>query len=146
MANRGPKALVSALTPDTVMLLTDGSLFVHHAYGKAFYRLAPDNQGRYESGTWSGPVNMANTRQFFASGVLMDGRVFAIGGEYSDAGNATPLGEIFDPVTNTWTALNKPAPFNFINSDAVDLRDMPPSTLARKWPHVGRHRTPARQA
>ena len=109
----------SALTPDTVMLLTDGSLFVHDAYGKAFYRLAPDGQGRYESGTWSGPFNMANTRQFFASGVLMDGRVFAIGGEYSDAGNATPLGEIFDPVANTWSALNKPAAFNFINSDAV---------------------------
>ena len=49
----------------------------------------------------------------------MDGRVFAIGGEYSDAGGATPLGEIFDPVTNTWSALNKPASFSFINSDAV---------------------------
>lgn len=108
-----------ALTPDTIILLTDGSLLVHHAYGKAFYRLAPDDQGRYESGTWTGPFNMANTRQFFASGVLADGRVFAIGGEYSDAGKATPLGEIFDATTNTWSPLNKPATVNFINSDAV---------------------------
>src|SRR5205823_157370 len=30
----------------------------------------------------------------------------------------TPLGEIFDPVTNTWSALNKPASFNWINGDA----------------------------
>ena len=108
-----------ALNPDTMILLTDGSLFVHHAYGSQFYILAPDDQGRYESGTWTGPYAMANTRQFFASGVLMDGRVFAIGGEYSDAGNATPLGEIFDPVTKLWSALNKPSSMNFINSDAV---------------------------
>ncbi len=109
----------SGLTPDTMILLTDGSLLVHHAYGKSWYRLTPDDQGRYESGSWSAAINMSNTRQFFASGVLMDGRVFAIGGEYSDAGNATPNGEILDPITNTWSTLSKPSAFNFINSDAV---------------------------
>jgi hypothetical protein len=110
----------SALTPDTMMLLTDGSIFVHHAYGKAFYRLKPDDNGKYESGAWTGPFNMANTRQFFASGVLKDGRVFAVGGEYSDAGNGTPLGEVFDPTTDTWSPMNKPTPsFDFIYSDAV---------------------------
>ena len=109
----------SALNPDTMILLTDGSLFVHHAYGNQFYILAPDSQGRYESGSWTGPYRMANTRQFFASGVLKDARVFAIGGQYSDPGNATPLGEIFDPVTKLWSALNKPSSMNFINSDAV---------------------------
>jgi len=102
-----------------MILLTDGSLLVHHAYGKSWYRLTPDDQGRYESGSWSAAINMSNTRQFFASGVLMDGRVFAIGGEYSDAGNATPNGEILDPITNTWSTLSKPSAFNFINSDAV---------------------------
>jgi hypothetical protein len=60
---------------------------------------------------------MANTRQFYASGVLADGRMFVLGGEYSDAGNSTPLGEIFDPQTNTWSAMNKPASFNWINGD-----------------------------
>jgi len=58
-----------------MILLTDGSLLVHHAYGKSWYRLTPDDQGRYESGSWSAAINMSNTRQFFASGVLMDGRV-----------------------------------------------------------------------
>jgi hypothetical protein len=29
---------------------------------------------------------MAHTREYFASGILKDGRVFAIGGEDSDAG------------------------------------------------------------
>src|SRR4051794_25409589 len=120
----------SGFTPDTMMLLTDGSVFVHDAYKKGFYRLAPDDNGKYESGTWTGPYNMANTRQFFASGILMDGRVFAVGAEYSDAGGggSTPLGEIFtldpdhadDPTVSKWQPMNKPTPsFDFIFSDAV---------------------------
>jgi hypothetical protein len=104
-------------TLDTMVLLTDGTVLVHVAYDKDWYRLAPDGQGRYETGTWSGPFPMANTRQFFASGVLKDGRFFVLGGEYSDAGNDTPLGEIFDPLANTWSPLSKPASFNWINGD-----------------------------
>ena len=109
-----------------MFLLTDGSVLVHHAYGKAWYRLTPDTQGNYETGTWSAAINMVNTRQFFASGILRDGRVFAIGGEYSDAGDTgagTALGEIFDPVADNgrgaWSALDKPAAFNWINKDAT---------------------------
>jgi hypothetical protein len=118
--------LPAGLSPDTMFLLTDGSVLVHHAYGKAWYRLTPDTQGNYETGTWSAAINMVNTRQFFASGILRDGRVFAIGGEYSDAddtGTGTALGEIFDPVADNgrgaWSALDKPAAFNWINKDAT---------------------------
>jgi hypothetical protein len=87
--------LPSGLSPDTMFLLTDGTVLVHNANAKDWYRLTPDAQGNYETGTWSKAINMANTRQFFASGILRDGRVFAIGGEYSDAadvggGTATP--------------------------------------------------------
>ena len=35
---------------------------------------------------------MLNTRQFFSSAVLMDGREYAVGGEVSNAGGDTPLG------------------------------------------------------
>jgi Galactose oxidase, central domain len=72
-------------------------------------------------GSWSSQYiesDMANTREYFASGVLKDGRVFAIGGEDSDAGSDTPLREIFDPQTNTWTAIAKPFPsFDFVRGD-----------------------------
>lgn len=105
--------------PDTMILLTDGSVLVHNKGGKDWRRLTPDSQGKYESGTWSAALNMTNTRQYFASGVQMDGRVFAIGGEYSDAGGDTPLAEIFDPLTNTWSSMNKPVAFNWINGDAA---------------------------
>lgn len=106
-------------SPDTMLLLTDGSVLVHHAGGREWFRLTPDVHGKYEAGTWSAALPMANTRQFFASGVLRDGRVYAIGGEDSDAGDDTPLGEIFDPLTNTWSRLNKPASFDWIQGDAV---------------------------
>ncbi len=108
-----------SFSPDTMLLLTDASLIVHDAYSKNWYRLSPNDQGNYQNGTWMGPFPMINTRQFFASGILRDGRMFVIGGEYSDAGNATPLGELFDPRTNTWSAMSKPTSFNWINSDTT---------------------------
>jgi hypothetical protein len=100
-----------------MILLTDGSVLVHNAYGAEWRRLTPDPQGNYSTGTWSSIIAMLNSRQFFASGVLRDGKVFAIGGEYSNAGSDTPLGEIFDPLTNTWSKLAKPAAFDFIHGD-----------------------------
>ena len=72
---------------------------------------------------------MAGQRKYFASGVLKDGRVFVVGGEYSDilgdtdtsADNDT-RGEIFDPVAGTWSAMNKPSPgFDFIVGDCVSI-------------------------
>jgi hypothetical protein len=100
-----------------MILLTDGDVLVHSAYGAEWRRLKPDTQGDYTTGAWSAPFNMVNTHQFFASGVLKDGKVFAIGGEYSNAGNDTPLGEMFDPLTNTWSHLSKPAGFDWIHGD-----------------------------
>jgi hypothetical protein len=107
----------AGLTPDTMLLLSDGSVLIHNTGGAEWWRLGPDGAGQYDSGAWTGPFKMANTRQFFASGVVRDGRVFAIGGEYSDAGNDTPLAEIFDPLTDTWSAMNKPSAFDAINGD-----------------------------
>ena len=118
----------AGLTPDTMLLLTDGTVLVHNTFqqptsgpvtaGWEWYRLTPDNNGNYDTGTWSGPFKMATARQFFASGLLKDGRLFVVGGEYSSAGGDTPLGEIFDPLTNTWSAMNKPSPsFDAINGD-----------------------------
>ncbi len=110
---------VPSFTPDTMLLMTDASVLIHDTGGKDWYRLRPDGNGRYDTAgaTWSGPFPMTNTRQFYASGVLKDGRVFALGGEYSDAGNDTPLGEIFDPQTNAWSPMNKPSSFNWIHGD-----------------------------
>ncbi len=110
---------VPSFTPDTMLLMTDGTVLVHDAGGKNWYRVKPDTNGKFDTAgvAWSGPFSMANSRQFYASGVLADGRVFVLGGEYSSAGGDTPLGEIFDPQTNTWSAMSKPNSFNWISGD-----------------------------
>ena len=103
---------------ESMILLTDGSVLVHDAYNADFRRLSPDAHGNYTTGSWSAAVSMSNSRQYFASGVLRDARVFAIGGEDSNAGSDTPLGEIFDPQSNTWSKLTtKPAGFDWIKGD-----------------------------
>jgi hypothetical protein len=111
---------------DTMLLLTDGTVLVHDAGGAEggadWLRLAPDGQGIYLNGTWSKPLTMANSRVAFASGVLTDGRVFVVGGEYSSAGHDTPLGEIFTPATGStgaWAPMTSKIPlFNYIQGDA----------------------------
>ena len=123
----------SGMDADTMILLTDGSVLVHDSDqnvdsnnkitsgGINWYRLRPNHDGTYKSSNWSGPYPMANAREFFASGVLTDGRVFVLGGEYSDnfGQDQCALGEIFDPNTNTWSKMNKPSPgFDFITGDA----------------------------
>ena len=117
---------VSPFRPDLMILLTDGSLLLHNGFvssvGEASHwaRLTPDAHGRYETGTWSGPFDMGIARQWFASGVTRSGHVFVIGGEHSNdpiSPNDTPTGEIFDPTTNTWSPLVKPAAFDFIRGD-----------------------------
>jgi Galactose oxidase, central domain len=117
--------------PDTMILLTDGSVLIHNAESpqsasypprNEWYRYTPDAQGKYETGSWSAVIHMINARQFFSSGVLRDGRVYVIGGEISDDPAATsdsPLGEIFDPLTNKWSPMNKPAAFNWVAGDAA---------------------------
>jgi len=112
-----PTVASGTFSSDTMLLLTDGSVLLHNAYGKEWLRLTPDSQGRYETGVWSAELDMINTREYFASGVLRDGRVFAIGGEDSNAGSDTPLGEIFDPLTNQWSAIAKPSSFDFVRGD-----------------------------
>ena len=121
-----PNTSTGPFAADLMILLTDGSLLVHNGYvtnlgaAKQWLRLTPDNNGKYETGSWSSEIDMQNARQWFASGVLKDGRVFAIGGEYSDdplSPNDSPLGETFDPKTNQWTPLSKPSTFDFIRGD-----------------------------
>jgi hypothetical protein len=58
---------IPSFSPDTMLLMTDGSILIHDAYGADWYRLAPDSNGRYDTAgvSWSGPFAMANTRQFF---------------------------------------------------------------------------------
>jgi hypothetical protein len=105
------------------LLLTDGSVMVQdNSNGTAtnhWWKLTPDITGSYVNGTWS---QLADSRSdwgplFYASAVLEDGRVFAMGGEYNELGaleGFTNKGAIYDPVTNTWANLAAPAGWSSI--------------------------------
>lgn len=101
----------------TMLLLTDGSVMCQQSGGVNWSKLTPDSQGNYVNGTWTPLAPMINTRLYYASAVLADGRIIVCGGEYSNAGvangsnqqNETNRCEIYDPVTDTWTTINPPA-------------------------------------
>ncbi|MER7997841.1 kelch repeat-containing protein [Streptomyces sp. NPDC095613] len=92
----------------TMLLLTDGTVMCQAENSVHWWRLTPDSTGSYTNGTWSTLADMHNSRLYYASAVLRDGRVVVAGGEYSDAGGDTDRAEIYDPVANTWTPVGNP--------------------------------------
>ena len=92
------------------VLLSDGSVMVHDGNpSSAWYQLQPDSSGGYVDGTWSQLASMDLPRLYFSTTVLPDGRVLVLGGEFTNSNNeGGNTGEIYDPVTNTWTDI---APF-----------------------------------
>lgn len=107
------------------LLLTDGSVMMQsNADAGVFYRLRPDLNGNYASGTWtrtaSPPLGYAPYAG--AHAVLADGRVLFVGGEYNQNQYAIPfaptaltnMSAVYDPVANTWTMIAPPAGVDYI--------------------------------
>lgn len=93
-----------------MFLLTDGTVMVKNQSGggAGWMRLKPSATGSYAAGSWSNLAPMSTPRQWFASHVLRDGRVWVLGGEYAGVGLPavwSNTGEIYDPVANTWTPI-----------------------------------------
>jgi hypothetical protein len=113
-----------------LFLLTDGTVLMNEnnaGYGtRRWWKLTPDNTGSYINGTWSRMADSINSRKYFSSAVLADGRLIVCGGEYSDgSGNTTQdesnLCEIYDPVANTWTSIQPPAGWAQIGDGACSV-------------------------
>jgi hypothetical protein len=111
------------------LLLTDGTVLVHDACGRDWWKLTPDNTGSYVNGTWKQVASLQSgyAPVYFASAVLPDGRVMIQGGEYNvDCVNPvwTNQGAIYDPQKNTWTKVNPPSGWSIIgDSQSVVLPD-----------------------
>jgi Secretion system C-terminal sorting domain/Galactose oxidase, central domain len=107
-AQTGTWAIVATYAPHTnegvMLLLTDGTIICHNntggTYGTGWDRLTPDSTGSYVNGTWTSIASMNDDRLYFSSQVLPSGKVYVAGGEYGDGENK---GEVYDPVSNTWT-------------------------------------------
>jgi hypothetical protein len=92
----------------TMILLTDGRVMAQEEATAHWHALTPDSTGSYVNGTWSSLKDMSFWRRYYASGVLKDGRVVVIGGEQSGDVGFTTKGEIYDPASDTWTAMASP--------------------------------------
>ncbi len=96
------------------LLLTDGSVLVINSGCGAtgnWYRLVPDNTGSYINGTWVGAGNLPTGYNplYFASGVLPNGNVLIMGGEYNACNSVwTTKGAMYNARSNKWTTV--PAP------------------------------------
>ena len=108
-------------TAGTMLLLTDGTVMVHHENPNSgfseWYKLTPDVNGNYVNGTWSQLASLAANYGplYFASVVLADGRVIVEGGEQNFSAYVwTNMGAIYDPVANTWTPMNPPSGWSSI--------------------------------
>lgn len=94
----GPVSLMLLLSDGTVMAADSGT-------SSAWYRLTPDLHGSYVNGTWTRLAAMHDTRLYYSSCVLKDGRVLVAGGEY---GTGVAKSEIYNPLSNTWTQIVVP--------------------------------------
>lgn len=104
IANASPASIA------TMLLLTDGTVLAQGVSTNKWYRYRPDANGDYANGTWTTVADSVHAPLYYASGVLRDGRVIVVGGEY-DSGAMIWLvnAELYDPVANTWTTLPTPA-------------------------------------
>jgi hypothetical protein len=94
----------------TTFLLTDGSVLAQGVSTNRWYRLTPDAAGSYANGTWATMANSVHAPLYYASGILRDGRLIVVGGEYDAGAMIWLLGaEMYNPVANTWTTLPVPA-------------------------------------
>jgi hypothetical protein len=107
-----------------MLLLSDGTVLVKSTfggtdgYGNTYCKLTPNSSGSYVNGTWTSIAPMINTRLYYSSQLLKDGRVYVAGGEYGSGGSS---GEVYNPLTNTWTAAPAPgATLSDANSEILD--------------------------
>lgn len=86
--------------------LSDGTALVKTSsggvdgVGNTWNLLTPDYDGTCVQATWTTISPMADTRLYFSSRLMQDGRLYVAGGEYGTGGGTY---EIYDPVNDIWT-------------------------------------------
>jgi hypothetical protein len=121
-------------TPGTMLLESNGTVLVHNEPDNnttggtnQWWELTPDSSGSYINGTWTQIASMPAdyTPLYFASAILPDGRMIVEGGEYIGENAVwSDQGEIYNPVTNTWTSVAPPPGWtNMGDAESVVLDD-----------------------
>jgi Galactose oxidase, central domain len=111
-------------------LLTDGSVLTQGGNLQDWYRFFPDKSGSYVNGTYYIAASLpANYIPYATSGgVLPDGRVLLIGGEYLLNLTINQLSfaftnkmAVYDPKANTWTKVAPPKGWDTIGDSPWSL-------------------------
>ncbi|HEV2178090.1 MAG TPA: choice-of-anchor D domain-containing protein [Terriglobia bacterium] len=112
---------------DTALLLTDGTVMMHEYNSGNWWLLTPSITGSYLAGTWTQLASMQSGYEpvFFASAVMIDGKVLVEGGEYNNGSlDETNQGAIYDPTANVWTPVSPPTGWSTIgDSPGIVLPD-----------------------
>lgn len=106
------------------LLLTDGTVIVSQVSTNRWWRLTPDINGSYLTGTWAQIAAMPSgyAPLYFGAGILPDGRVMVEGGEYlSGSAVWTTRGAVYNPVTNTWATVTPPAGWSSIGDASATI-------------------------
>ena len=86
-----------------ITTITDDPLAVwDDSCGPAWNKLIPDSTGSYLNGHWAPMASMQNSRIYFSSWVLPNGKVYVAGGEFGTGGS---MAELYDPVADTWSPI-----------------------------------------
>lgn len=100
-------------SPETALLMVNGTVIVHDACQSQWYRLTPDAKGQYVTGTWSKIAAMPSGYGplYYASQVLPNGNVIVNGGEYNTSSCAaqwTTLGAWYNAKKDKWVSVKAP--------------------------------------
>lgn len=105
----------------TLFLLMDGRVLMNDNLSRKWWILSPAADGSYLNGTWTAAKDAFDTRLYYGSGVLRDGRVIVAGGEYGTGGSKA---EIYDPIADSWKAVVMPPNMGYMgDAPSVVLAD-----------------------
>ncbi|HEY5046831.1 MAG TPA: hypothetical protein VII49_02280 [Rhizomicrobium sp.] len=111
-------------SPETALLMPNGTVIAHDACTSQWYRLTPDSSGNYNDGKWTTIAAMPSgyTPLYYASQVLPSGDVIMNGGEYNTGcqDDHTTLGAWYNAKADKWTSVAAPTGWNTIG-DAVSI-------------------------
>jgi len=100
------------LSASAPILLHDGRVMIHDADATDWWALSPDSSGNYATGTWKQLASTPSTYgpMYFASGVLKDGTVMVMGGEYNLTNQEvwTSIGYAYVDHSDKWVFIPPP--------------------------------------
>ena len=119
-------ATAAPFSPAGMAMMQDGAVMMQDLETSHWWKLAPDDFGQYDNGTFTqlGDMPSGYAPLWFASATLPDGKFIVEGGEYNGGGPGvwTTQGAIYDPIANSWQAVSPPTSWTTIGDASGIVR------------------------